>query len=56
MTPANSLSPQQYHSVYVVCTPLSQRQSLYKFDACGHDPKQPPGITVQPSPLSTLRP
>jgi hypothetical protein len=46
----------QCHFVYVVCAPLSLRQSLYKFDACRHDPKQPPGMTVQPGPLSSLRP
>jgi hypothetical protein len=46
----------QYHIVYVVCTRLPLRQSLYKSDACGHDPKQPPGITVQPASLSPLHP
>jgi hypothetical protein len=50
------LSSMQYHSVYVVCTRLSRRLSLYKFDACGHDPKQSPGITVQPGSLSPLHP
>jgi hypothetical protein len=46
----------QCHFVYVVCTPLSLRQTLYKSDACGHDPKQPPGMTVEPGFLSSLRP
>jgi hypothetical protein len=50
------LSPQQYHFVYVVCTPRSQPQLLYKFDAYGHHPKQPPGMTVESGSLSLLRP
>jgi hypothetical protein len=50
------LPPLQYHSVYVVRKPLSLRHSLYKCDAYGHHPKQPPGITVQPGSLSPLRP
>jgi fructoselysine-6-P-deglycase FrlB-like protein len=56
MPPASILSSVQYHCVYVVCTRLSQRLSLYKSDARGHDPKQPPGITVQPGSLSPLHP
>jgi hypothetical protein len=56
MPPFSCLSPKQYHVVDVVCTRLSLRQSLYKFDACGHDPKQPPGTIVQPGSLSPLRP
>jgi hypothetical protein len=44
------------HFVYVVCMPLSLRQSLYKFDAYRHDSRQPPGMTVLPGPLSSLRP
>jgi hypothetical protein len=50
------LSPVQYHSMHVVCKHLSLRQSLYKFDAYGHDPKQPPGMTVESGSLSPLRP
>jgi hypothetical protein len=51
-----SLSPKQCQSVYVVCTPLSLPQSLYKSDAYGHHPKQPPGMTVESGSLSLLRP
>jgi hypothetical protein len=50
------LPPLQYHFVYVVCKPLSPPQSLYKFDAYGHHPKQPPGMTVESGSLSPLRP
>ena len=50
-----TLSPVQCYFVYVVCTPLSLRQFLYKFDACRHDSRQPPGMTVPPGPLSSLR-
>jgi hypothetical protein len=50
------LSSLQCHFVYVVCMPLSLRLTLYKFDAYGHHPKQPPGMTVQPASLSSLRP
>ena len=50
------LSPKQYHFVYVVCKPLSRRQSLYKSDAYGHHPKQPPGMIVEPGSLSQFRP
>jgi hypothetical protein len=56
MPALRSLSPMQYYFVYVVCTPLSSPQSLYKCDAYGHDPKQPPGMTVEPGFLSLLRP
>jgi hypothetical protein len=52
----NPLPPKQCQFVYVVCTPLSLRLSLYKSDACGHDRKQPPGMTVEPGSLSQFRP
>jgi hypothetical protein len=51
-----SLSPLQYRATHVVCKHLSLRQSLYKSDAYGHDPKQPPGMTVESGSLSPLRP
>jgi hypothetical protein len=44
------------HFVYVVCMPLSLRQSLYNFDAYRHDSRQPPGLNVPPGLLSPLRP
>jgi len=50
------LPPVQCHFVYVVCTPLSLSQSLYKFDAYRHDSRQPPGMIAPPGPLSSLRP
>jgi hypothetical protein len=56
MPTVHLLSPVQCHSVYVVCKHLSLRQSLYKFDASGHDPKQPPGMNVDSGSLSPLRP
>jgi hypothetical protein len=56
MPTISRLSPRQCHFVYVVCTPLSPPQSLYKLDAYGHHPKQPPGMTVEPGSLSSLRP
>jgi hypothetical protein len=56
MPPRPRLPGVPCHFVYVVCTHLSLQQSLYKFDACRHDPKQPPGMTVLPGPLSPLRP
>jgi hypothetical protein len=56
MPPLSCLLSVQCHFVYVVCARLSLRQSLYKFDAYGHDPKQPPGMTVDPGSLSPLRP
>jgi hypothetical protein len=56
MTDFCRLSPMQCQFVYVVCTRLSLRQSLYKSDACGHDPMQPPGMIVESGSLSPLRP
>jgi hypothetical protein len=56
MPAPNQLPRKQCHFVYVVCTPLSPPQSLYKSDAYGHHPKQPPGMTVEPGSLSPLRP
>jgi hypothetical protein len=56
MPTAVQLSGLQYHFIHVVCKHLSLRQSLYKFDASGHDPKQPPGMTVDSGSLSPLRP
>jgi hypothetical protein len=50
------LPPVQCHFVYVVCMPLPLRLSLYKIDAYGHHPKQPPGMTVESGSLSPLRP
>jgi hypothetical protein len=56
MPTAVHLSGLQYHFIYVVSKRLSPRQSLYKFDAYGHDPKQPPGVIVESGSLSPLRP
>lgn len=56
MTAFSPLPFKQCHFVYVVCKPLSPRQTLYKPDAYGHHPKQPPGMTVGPGSLSPLRP
>jgi hypothetical protein len=56
MPSLHALPPMQCHFVYVVRKPLSRRLTLYKFDAYRHHPKQSPGMTVQPGPLSSLRP
>jgi hypothetical protein len=55
MPSLHHLPPVQCHFVYVVCARLSLRQSLYKFDACGHHREQP-GILAQACPLSLLHP
>ncbi len=45
-----------YHFVHVVCTHLSVRQSLDRFDAYGHHQEHPPGPFVLPGFLSSFRP
>jgi hypothetical protein len=56
MPPVSRLPGASCHFVYVVCTPLSGRLSLYKFDAYRHDSRQSPRMSVLFGPLSSLRP